>query len=187
MIRCCGHRGTHPRPAGRPATGRTHPSGTALPRRATDTADNSAGRARQPRGNRRQARAGRARSPCATPRAQQPPARCRLRRHHRDTGRDRPVSDATTRIARDLRGEDDLADERALTDSQRFRAAARVPDGVRHVQRRHVPSRRSTPLCAAAEILASLGVAVLVKSGPDFEAGNDHGSHLIDALTEPGA
>jgi hypothetical protein len=29
--------------------------------------------------------------------------------------------------------------------------------------------------------------AVLVKSGADFQAGNDHGSHLIDALTEPGA
>ena len=37
------------------------------------------------------------------------------------------------------------------------------------------------------KLLDSLGVAVLVKSGADFEAGNDHGSHLIDTLTEPGA
>ena len=36
-------------------------------------------------------------------------------------------------------------------------------------------------------LLDSLDVAVLVKRGADFEAGNDHGSHLIDALTEPGA
>jgi hypothetical protein len=37
------------------------------------------------------------------------------------------------------------------------------------------------------KLLDSFGVAALVKSGDDFEAGNDHGSHLIDALTEPGA
>jgi hypothetical protein len=37
------------------------------------------------------------------------------------------------------------------------------------------------------KLLDSLGVAVLVKAGADFQAGNDHGSHLIDALTEPGA
>jgi hypothetical protein len=37
------------------------------------------------------------------------------------------------------------------------------------------------------KLLDSFGVAVLVKSGTDFQAGNDHGSHLIDALTEPGA
>jgi hypothetical protein len=37
------------------------------------------------------------------------------------------------------------------------------------------------------KLLDSLGVAVLVKSGADFQAGNDHGSHLIDALTEPAA
>ena len=37
------------------------------------------------------------------------------------------------------------------------------------------------------KLLDSLGVAVLVKRGGDFVAGNDHGSHLIDALTEPGA
>jgi hypothetical protein len=36
-------------------------------------------------------------------------------------------------------------------------------------------------------LLDSLGVAVLVKTGADFQAGNDHGSHLIDALTEPSA
>ncbi len=36
-------------------------------------------------------------------------------------------------------------------------------------------------------LLDSLGMPVLVKSGADFEAGNDLGSHLIDALTEPGA
>ncbi len=35
------------------------------------------------------------------------------------------------------------------------------------------------------KLLDSLGVAVLVKSGADFQAGNDHGSRLIDALTEP--
>ncbi len=35
--------------------------------------------------------------------------------------------------------------------------------------------------------LDSLGDAVLVKSGADFEAGNNHDSHVIDALTEPGA
>ena len=32
-----------------------------------------------------------------------------------------------------------------------------------------------------------LGVAVIVASGAGFQAGNDHGSHLIGALTEPGA
>jgi hypothetical protein len=37
------------------------------------------------------------------------------------------------------------------------------------------------------KLLDSFGVAVLVKSDADFQAGNDHGSHLIDALTEPGA
>jgi hypothetical protein len=37
------------------------------------------------------------------------------------------------------------------------------------------------------KLLDSFGVAVLVKAGTDFQAGNDHGSHLIDALTEPGA
>ena len=37
------------------------------------------------------------------------------------------------------------------------------------------------------KLLDSFGVAVLVRSGSDFQAGNDHGSHLIDALTEPGA
>jgi hypothetical protein len=37
------------------------------------------------------------------------------------------------------------------------------------------------------KLLDSLGVAVLVKSGADFDAGNDRGSHLIDALTEPSA
>jgi hypothetical protein len=37
------------------------------------------------------------------------------------------------------------------------------------------------------KLLDSFGVAVLVKSGDDFEAGNDHGSHLIDALTDPAA
>ena len=37
------------------------------------------------------------------------------------------------------------------------------------------------------KLLDSFGVAVLVRSGADFQAGNDHGSHLIDALTEPGA
>ena len=37
------------------------------------------------------------------------------------------------------------------------------------------------------KLLDSLGVAVLVKSGADFDAGNDHGSRLIDALTEPSA
>jgi hypothetical protein len=37
------------------------------------------------------------------------------------------------------------------------------------------------------KLLDSLGVAVLVKAGADFQAGNDHGSHLIDALTEAGA
>ena len=37
------------------------------------------------------------------------------------------------------------------------------------------------------KLLDSFGVAVLVKSGADFQAGNDHGSHLIDALTDPGA
>jgi hypothetical protein len=36
------------------------------------------------------------------------------------------------------------------------------------------------------KLLDSLGVAVLVKRETDFEAGNDHGSHLIDALTEHG-
>lgn len=36
------------------------------------------------------------------------------------------------------------------------------------------------------KLLDSFGVAVLVKSGADFQAGNDHGSHLIDLLTEPG-
>jgi hypothetical protein len=37
------------------------------------------------------------------------------------------------------------------------------------------------------KLLDSLGVAVLVQNGADFQAGNDHGSHLIDVLTEPGA
>jgi hypothetical protein len=37
------------------------------------------------------------------------------------------------------------------------------------------------------KLLDSFGVAVLVGSGTDFEAGNDHGTHLIDALTEPAA
>jgi hypothetical protein len=37
------------------------------------------------------------------------------------------------------------------------------------------------------KLLDSLGVAVLVKSGADFEAGNDRGSYLIDTLTAPGA
>jgi hypothetical protein len=37
------------------------------------------------------------------------------------------------------------------------------------------------------KLLDSLGVAVLVKTGADFQAGNDHGSHLIDTLTEPTA
>jgi hypothetical protein len=37
------------------------------------------------------------------------------------------------------------------------------------------------------KLLDSLGVAALVQTGADFEAGNDHGSHLIDALTEPAA
>jgi hypothetical protein len=37
------------------------------------------------------------------------------------------------------------------------------------------------------KMLDALGIAVLVNSGADFQAGNDHGSHLIDALTEPGA
>jgi hypothetical protein len=37
------------------------------------------------------------------------------------------------------------------------------------------------------KLLDSLRIAVLVKTGADFQAGNDHGSHLIDALTEPGA
>jgi len=37
------------------------------------------------------------------------------------------------------------------------------------------------------KLLDSLRIAVLVKAGADFQAGNDHGSHLIDALTEPGA
>jgi hypothetical protein len=37
------------------------------------------------------------------------------------------------------------------------------------------------------KLLDSLRVAVLVKTGAEFQAGNDHGSHLIDALTEPGA
>jgi hypothetical protein len=37
------------------------------------------------------------------------------------------------------------------------------------------------------KLLDSFGVAVLVKSGDDFHAGNDHGTHLIDALTEPAA
>jgi hypothetical protein len=36
------------------------------------------------------------------------------------------------------------------------------------------------------KLLDSFGVAVLVKSGDSFDAGNDRGSHLIDALTEPG-
>jgi hypothetical protein len=35
------------------------------------------------------------------------------------------------------------------------------------------------------KLLDSFGVAVLVNSGADFQSGNDHGSHLIDALTEP--
>jgi hypothetical protein len=35
------------------------------------------------------------------------------------------------------------------------------------------------------KILDSFGVAVLVNNGGDFQAGNDHGSHLIDVLTEP--
>jgi hypothetical protein len=37
------------------------------------------------------------------------------------------------------------------------------------------------------KLLDSLQIAVLVKTGVDFQAGNDHGSHLIDALTDPGA
>jgi hypothetical protein len=37
------------------------------------------------------------------------------------------------------------------------------------------------------KLLDSLGVAVLVKSGADFDLGNNRGSHLIDTLTEPGA
>lgn len=37
------------------------------------------------------------------------------------------------------------------------------------------------------KLLDSFGVAVLVKTGADVQAGNDHGSHLIDALTEPDA
>lgn len=37
------------------------------------------------------------------------------------------------------------------------------------------------------KLLDSFGVAVLVSSGTDFQAGNDHGSHLIDTLTKPGA
>jgi hypothetical protein len=37
------------------------------------------------------------------------------------------------------------------------------------------------------KLLDSFGVAVLVKSGDDFQAGNDRGSRLIDALTEPAA
>src|SRR5262249_3135156 len=32
------------------------------------------------------------------------------------------------------------------------------------------------------KLLDSLRIAVLVKTGADFQAGNDHGSHLIDAL-----
>jgi hypothetical protein len=35
------------------------------------------------------------------------------------------------------------------------------------------------------KLLDSFGVAVLVKSSTDFQAGNDQGSHLIDALTAP--
>jgi hypothetical protein len=37
------------------------------------------------------------------------------------------------------------------------------------------------------KLLDSLGVAVLVKSCAEFQAGNDRGSHLIAALTDPGA
>jgi hypothetical protein len=37
------------------------------------------------------------------------------------------------------------------------------------------------------KLLDSLGVAVMVKSDAEFQAGNDHGSHLIDALAEPRA
>ena len=37
------------------------------------------------------------------------------------------------------------------------------------------------------KLLDSFGVAVLVKSGDDLHAGNDHGFHLIDALPEPAA
>jgi hypothetical protein len=37
------------------------------------------------------------------------------------------------------------------------------------------------------KLLDSFGIAVLVMTDHDFEAGNDRGTHLIDALTEPGA
>jgi hypothetical protein len=37
------------------------------------------------------------------------------------------------------------------------------------------------------KLLDSLGVAVVVKSDSDFKPGNDHGSHLIEALTESSA
>ena len=37
------------------------------------------------------------------------------------------------------------------------------------------------------KLLDSFGIAVLVNSGDDFDAGNDRGTHLIDALTEPAA
>jgi hypothetical protein len=37
------------------------------------------------------------------------------------------------------------------------------------------------------KLLDSFGIAVLVQSGADFQAGNDHGSRLIDSLTEPSA
>ena len=59
--------------------------------------------------------------------------------------------DPAERFARDLRGQDHLRRQRALADSQRLRAVARIPDGVRRVWRRPVPSRRSTPLGAPAE------------------------------------
>jgi hypothetical protein len=36
------------------------------------------------------------------------------------------------------------------------------------------------------KLLDSLGVAVIVKSSADFVAGNNHGSHLLVTLTEPG-
>jgi hypothetical protein len=37
------------------------------------------------------------------------------------------------------------------------------------------------------KLLDSLGIAVLVRAGADFEAGNDLGSRLIEALTAPAA
>jgi hypothetical protein len=55
---------------------------------------------------------------------------------------------------------------------------------------RHRPGACGKPARSATsrqKLLDSFGVAVLVRSGADFQARNDHGSHLIDALTEPGA